>query len=198
MSLYRTGSFEVDPVKQPAVADTATWDEDAAYAVVCAAPESYWKRMMRSISREDHRERQTKDIPFQPLSGSISRRNLCTWMIGKLPDGQHLILSIGKPSTTGGEIELVKSFGQLDGQNLTFYPASDRNVHSYLKTCLPGRTARGLGARPRLGIGVRASTLAWPAVWDAMSKKGFCANAIQNSLRELNLLEDLRSGHAPR
>ena len=45
---------------------------------------------------------------------------------------------------------------------------------------------------PRLGIGCRMSTAVWPGIWRAMSSGGFAANAIQNSLRELNLLEDLR------
>ena len=198
MSLYRAGAFEVDPIKQPAVADTATWDEDAAYELVHATPETYWKKMMRTLSRDGFDGEHATDIPFRPLPGSVSRRNLGTWMIGKLPDGQHLILSIGKTQGAGDEIELLKSFGQKDGQNITFYPASDRNINAYLRSCKPGRTTRGLGARPRLGIGVRATVLAWPGIWQAMIKKDFCANAIQNSLRELNLLEDLRSGNEPR
>lgn len=198
MSLYRTGSFEIDPIKQPAVADTATWDEDAAYSFVRSAPEIYWKRMLRSLYRGDVQNRKSDEVPFSPLPGSVSRRNLGTWMIGRLPDGQHLILSMGKTRDKDVDIEAFKTFDRNEGQNLTFYPASDRNIHTYLKTCLPGRASRGLGARPRLGIGVRPTVLAWPAIWQAMAKKGFCANAIQNSLRELNLLEDLRSGHGPR
>jgi hypothetical protein len=50
----------------------------------------------------------------------------------------------------------------------------------------------------RLGIGTRMSTAVWPGVWQAMAQRAFAANAIQNSVRELNLLGDLVDGNAPR
>ena len=46
------------------------------------------------------------------------------------------------------------------------------------------RGAAGAGASvPRLGIGTRMTTLVWPAIWQAMRRGGFAANAIQNSVR---------------
>ena len=51
-----------------------------------------------------------------------------------------------------------------------------------------------MGSVPRLGIGDRHTTAVWPAAFRAMDRAGFAANAIQNSLRELNLLEDLKRG----
>ena len=60
---------------------------------------------------------------------------------------------------------------------------------------------RGLGrwgSTPRLGIGTRMSTSVWPGIWEAMAEGKFAANAIQNSVRELNLLEDVLAGRPPR
>ena len=36
----------------------------------------------------------------------------------------------------------------------------------------------------------------WPGIFAAMTKGGFAANAIQNSVRELNLLEALLAGRS--
>jgi hypothetical protein len=41
------------------------------------------------------------------------------------------------------------------------------------------------------------TTAVWPAIWAAMAQHGFAANAIQNSVRELNFLDTLRAGHPP-
>ncbi len=38
------------------------------------------------------------------------------------------------------------------------------------------------------------TTAVWPAIWQAMAQGGFAANAIQNSVRELNFLETLLEG----
>jgi len=51
---------------------------------------------------------------------------------------------------------------------------------------------------PRLGIGTRMSTSVWPGIWRAMDECRFAANAIQNSVRELNLLEDVLAGRPAR
>ena len=55
-----------------------------------------------------------------------------------------------------------------------------------------------MGAVPRLGIGTRMSTSVWPGIWRAMEERKFAANAIQNSVRELNLLEDVLAGRPAR
>jgi hypothetical protein len=55
-----------------------------------------------------------------------------------------------------------------------------------------------MGAVPRLGIGTRMSTSVWPGIWRAMDERKFAANAIQNSVRELNLLEDVLAGRPAR
>ena len=54
-----------------------------------------------------------------------------------------------------------------------------------------------MGGVPRLGIGCRMTTAVWPAAFQAMQKFAFAANPIQNSVRELNLLDDLLAGRPP-
>ena len=69
-------------------------------------------------------------------------------------------------------------------------PVLDR----YLRRANPERAPRAMGSVPRLGIGDRHTTAVWPAAFRAMDRGGFAANAIQNSLRELTLLDDLKRG----
>ena len=54
-----------------------------------------------------------------------------------------------------------------------------------------------MGGVPRLGIGCRMTTAVWPAAFQAMQRFGFAANPIQNSVRELHLLDDLLAGRPP-
>ncbi len=71
------------------------------------------------------------------------------------------------------------------------------NLDQYCRRIHPQKGPQALGATPRLGIGTRMSTAVWPGIWRAMTKYDFAANAIQNSLRELNLLDDVLAGKPP-
>jgi hypothetical protein len=55
-----------------------------------------------------------------------------------------------------------------------------------------------MGQVPRLGIGNRHSVAVWPGIWEAMHRGGFAANAVQNSVRELSIMEELLSAKPPR
>ena len=67
-------------------------------------------------------------------------------------------------------------------------------IDRFLRRIAPDKGPRALGPAPRLGIGTRMTTAVWPAIWEAMAQGGFAANAIQNSVRELNFLETLLEG----
>jgi hypothetical protein len=67
-------------------------------------------------------------------------------------------------------------------------------LHRYFREIAPTKGPGALGPVPRLGIGVRMTTACWPAIFRAMDAGGFAANAIQNSVRELNFLSDLLEG----
>jgi hypothetical protein len=78
------------------------------------------------------------------------------------------------------------------------YAADSAMIRCYIRDLRPDKGPRAMGPVPRLGIGTRMSTSVWPGIWRAMDEGGFKANAIQNSVRELNLLEDVLAGRPPR
>jgi hypothetical protein len=77
------------------------------------------------------------------------------------------------------------------------YATDAATLDRFFRGVSPQRAPRALGAVPRLGIGTRMTTAVWPAIWRAMDRAGFAANAIQNSVRELNLLSQLLAGLPP-
>ena len=77
---------------------------------------------------------------------------------------------------------------------LALYPTDAPIIDRFFRILAPEKGPRALGPVPRLGIGTRMTTAVWPAIWQAMAQGGFAANAIQNSVRELNFLETLLEG----
>jgi hypothetical protein len=80
---------------------------------------------------------------------------------------------------------------------LTVYPAHQATIARYVAAIDPAKAPQVLGATPRLGIGSRMTTASWPGIYQAMLQGGFAANAIQNSVREANLLADLLAARPP-
>jgi hypothetical protein len=78
------------------------------------------------------------------------------------------------------------------------FNADDSTLHAYLRHINPRKGPRAMGAVPRLGIGSRHSTMAWPAILRAMEAKDFSANTIMNSVRELAILSEFLEGREPR
>ena len=81
---------------------------------------------------------------------------------------------------------------------LAVYPTDAPVIDRFFRTLAPEQGPRAFGPVPRLGIGTRMTTAVWPAIWRAMRQRGFAANAIQNSVRELNFLDTLLAGPAGR
>ena len=79
-------------------------------------------------------------------------------------------------------------------RKLRVYPTDAPVIDCFFRRIAPDKGPRALGPMPRLGIGTRMTTAVWPAIWQAMAQGGFAANAIQNSVRELNFLETLLEG----
>jgi hypothetical protein len=121
MAHVQKGSLSIDPLRNPAVLNTHTWDPDKAVEQIQRLEEGFWKEAGRSRAAGEKRF----------AASGIGCR--CT-------------------------------------------------------------APRALGALPRLGIGCRMTTSVWPAVWRSMQRRGYAANAIQNSLRELLMLEDVING----
>ena len=83
-----------------------------------------------------------------------------------------------------------------EGHWLQLFPTDAATINRFFRLVCPEKGPRALAGEPRLGIGVRMTTSVWPGIWPVMGRLGFAANAIQNSLRELNLLADVLSGRA--
>ena len=85
-----------------------------------------------------------------------------------------------------------------EGLCVATHPTNREMVQRYIRELRPDKAPCPMGAAPRLGIGTRMSTAVWPGIWRAMDRCRFAANAIQNSVRELNLLEDVLEARPPR
>jgi hypothetical protein len=165
----RFQKLQLNPANNPGVLATGTWDRAAA-----------WRQVQR-----------LRAVPPGP-AGSLVRRGAATFHLARLPDGQRVFIEQGH-----GGAALCEPLGELrlaNGCRLAAYPTDAAVVDRYCRVLEPVNRPRALGATPRLGIGTRMTTAVWPGVFDAMQRRGFAANSIQNSVRELNFLDDLLAG----
>jgi hypothetical protein len=160
----RFQQLHLNPGRNPAVLATGTWDRAAA-----------WRQVRR-------------DVPAG-TAGSLVRRGAAAFHLARLPDGQRVFIELGYGGAALGE-----PLGELrlrNGCRLAAYPTDAAVVDRYCQVLEPMNRPRALGVTPRLGIGTRMTTAVWPGIFAAMDGNGFAANTIQNSVRELNFLDDL-------
>ncbi len=176
--------LEMDPVRNPGVLDTATWD--------CAAA---WRAVERVADQWLEVQAAGNALPdvdgARPFAGSCTRRGAAVFLLAELPDGQQVFVEIGNGGGTEALGPPLGSQSLSTGVRVNAYPTDASIVHRYVTAVKPESGPQPWGATPRLGIGVRMTTSVWPGIFDAMSRCGFAANSIQNSVRELNLLDDL-------
>ncbi len=187
------GKLEIDPAVNPAVLDTATWDPEGARQIVCAVEPRYWHAVLQALT-------ETHSLPLDEhctvYHGSWAQRGASTYFLLRLSDGQYVFVEIGPVDRRLiAPLQVIPLGG---GIHLAMYVADAAAVRSYVQKMRPDKAPRALGAVPRLGIGTRMSTSIWPGIWRAMDECRFAANAIQNSVRELNLLEDVLAGRPAR
>jgi hypothetical protein len=192
MGYYKFGKLELDPQRNPAVLDTATWDRDTAITAAFQEEESFWKKVVNSCGKNLDPPLQGKVLRIYP--GSHAPDQGSDVFLGSLADGQELFIRIGPSQSTSKLGYPMATKPLLDGGILSIYPTDMEVLEKYLKCLNPEKAPRALGTLPRLGIGDRHTVLIWPAALRAMEKGGFASNPIQNSLRELYLLEDLKEG----
>jgi len=185
----KLGSMELDPATNPAVLDTSTWDQAAAWFAVELVGDAW--RDVRSVLSS----RCFGSLPevggVKPFAASCKHRGSVVFSLVALPDDQQVIIEIGNG---GGTEALGRPLGTMTlstGLFVRAYPADAAVVHRYVTAIKPESGPRPWGDTPRLGIGVRMTTSVWPGIYDAMSRSGVAANSIQNSVRELNLLDDM-------
>ncbi len=198
----RFGKIEIEPRTNPAVLDTATWEPKSAWDTVCAVDEPYWNMLVKAV-REGH------SLPIDQrcivFAGSCAEYRASVFFLACLPDGQQVFIALGTPyselTTDGKDSPLgmpISSRSLKDGTCLAVYRTDSATVDRYVSLIRPDKGPKALGTTPRLGVGSRMTIAAWPGVWRAMEKFNFFANPIQNSVREVILLDDLLAGRQPR
>jgi hypothetical protein len=187
--------IEIDPQKNPAILDSVTWDTESAWSVVSAVDESHWNSVLHTV-REGHQ------LPVDErcivFSGSCAEYKKNIFFLAGLVDGQQVFIELGtdRKDTILGEPIGTRSFE--NETHLALYRTDAETIDRYVTLIKPENGPHALGAVPRLGIGSRMSTAAWQGIWQAMNKCNFQANPIQNSVREVNLLQDILAGRPPR
>lgn len=194
----RFGQLEIDPALSPGILDTATWDREAAWSALQEIDDAFWLALMAAAAHGS---------PLPAAEGLAPYTSSCVWhgatlvCPARLMDGQQIFLTVG-PSATDVALGPPVASRSLSPRvappaSLALYPTDAPVIDRFFRTLAPEHGPRALGPAPRLGIGTRMTTAVWPAIWDAMAQRGFAANAIQNSVRELNFLEALLAGLPP-
>lgn len=181
------GKLEMDPSRNPAVLDTGTWDPPRAWAAVRAAGKAWAAVRDAALAG--------RSLPAagraRPCPGSLAIRGSAAVFAADVPGGQTVLVEIGR---AGVGDALGRPMGTLrlpGGVPLAAYPLHAPVLEAFCRRFEPPNRPRALGTVPRLGIGTRMATAVWPGIFAAMDRRGFAANAIQNSVRELNFLDDV-------
>ncbi len=185
----RFGKLEINPAKNPAILDTATWDPESAWSVVQSLDEAYWHSVQQAIEQDNL-------LPvvdgFTPHSTSSARYHQGVFFLASLADGQQVFVEIG----SGAEPVLGTPVGTktLRTGHIKMYKTDAAVIDRFFRLVNPDSGPDAIGAVPRLGVGTRMTTAVWPGIFQAVDTCGFVTNAIQNSVRELNLLDSLLAG----
>jgi hypothetical protein len=186
-------NLRIDPASNPAILDTATWDTEAAWQCVTDLGED-WSAAQAALDTGAPWHG-VSHIPLQ--ISSVVRRGGAKFFLAGLPDGQQVFVELGLgggPNTLGAPLGVKRLNG---GLTVAAYPAKAAVIDRFCRFLAPQKGPQAMGGVPRLGVGCRMTTAVWPAIFDAMQRFSFAANPIQNSVRELNLLEDLLAGRPP-
>jgi len=191
----RFEKIEIDPRKNPAILDTATWEAASAWGIISAVDESHWNSVLQTV-------REGCPLPVDKrcvvYAGSCVEYRTSTFFLAGLMDGQQVFVQLGTDSNDTILGEPIGTRSLENGNHLVVYRTDSETIDRYVTLIKPDRSPNALGSIPRLGVGSRMSTAAWPGVWQAMKKCNFHANPIQNSVREVNLLQDILAGQPPR
>jgi hypothetical protein len=188
-------NLRIDPAKNPAVLDTATWEPAKAWAEISAVDEDCWMSLRTPAGRAGQLP---PNEHLKVYAGSAAQRREGMFVLVSLSDGQHAFVKLGREDSDVTLAERIGSRILADGSRLTAYRTDAAVISRYILHIRPDKGPKALGAVPRLGIGSRMTTSAWPGVWRAMNECNVRANPIQNSVREVNLLEDVLAAQPQR
>jgi hypothetical protein len=176
----RFKTLEIEPKKNPAVLDTATWDPASAWHSLSAVDASYFVSVSQAIKEK---------TPLPSDKSCVVYASSCTeyqkkaFALAQLANGQHVFLEIG-PDGPGGFLgDPIGTQSLPNGSHLAAYRANIAAIDCYVRLVKPDKGPKALGAVPRLGIGSRMSTASWPGVWWAMDRYHFQANPLKKGTR---------------
>jgi hypothetical protein len=187
--------LEIEPQKNPAVLDTATWEPISAWHSISEMDDSFFISVSKAIEKEPSLLPDKRCIVY---AGSCAEYRESVFGLAKLVDGQHVFLEIGTGIRNGPLKELIGIRSLSNGTQLAVYRANVAAIDRYVSLIRSDKGPKALGSVPRLGIGSRMTTAAWPGVWQATNSYNIQSNPIQNSVREVNLLEDVLAGRPAR
>jgi hypothetical protein len=187
------GALDIDPSRSPGVLDTETWDRAAARGQALALQEQ--------ISRACAADGPAAGGGVVQAGGArlrmVARRGGERCFLLRVGDGQALFLLARRGAAGSRPGEPLATLPDGDGGRLDALPTDAAVIDAVCRALRPANAPRALGGTPRIGIGCRMTTRVWPGAFDAMAAGGFAANSIQNSVRELNLLSDMKAGRIP-
>ncbi|MHC4561100.1 MAG: hypothetical protein ACYS80_27800 [Planctomycetota bacterium] len=143
------GKFEIDPAKNPAVLDTATWNPKSAWDIIRSLEERYWQSIQEAIIRK-------QDLSISgscsPYIASYARYKGCDFLLTNLADGQQVFIEIGSGDTEFllGEPIGTKSLSQ-DG-HVSAYKTDAAVIDRYIRFLKPEKGPKALGATHELPV----------------------------------------------
>jgi hypothetical protein len=191
---HRFGKIVFDPARNPAVLDTLTWDADSFIGRATSLGRVFWDKISAAAKQRRTIEPSPGLIPHESSIGMIGNSS---FILAEADDGQHALVEF---STNAGGVMLVEPLLQMalsHGGWVLFHEANSRNIHAIYSKASPRKIPQALQITPRIGIGTRMSKAQWPGIWQAAGESSFSVNGIQNSQRELNLLEDILKANLP-
>ncbi len=194
MKEYRFGKISLDPAGNPAVLNSLTWDVGSLIRSIRAAGRGFWDKAGSGVRSKRKITGAPGLILHAHSAGRIGDNGI---ILAQSEDGQQAVVEFVK---NGRSPTLPESFLRMelsDGGWAFFYRADSNNIHALYSAAAPDRLPQALPMLPRLGVGTRMSKAQWPGIWEASSEGSFFVNGIQNSQRELNLLENILAGDAP-
>jgi hypothetical protein len=185
----RFGQIDFNPAHNPAILDSATWDQTGAATALAGIDPAGWEAVADPTGRAV--------APLTLYPASAARQGASAFALTRLPDGQRVFIQAGPADAPAPLGTPFVTQPLAAGRQLRAYRTDAAVIDRYCQHLRPDKGPQALGAIPRIGAGSRMSAAMFPGTYRAMAAHRFAANTIQNSVRELELLENILAGRPP-